>query len=142
LFIALQGAPQLGLGPAGAHWEISPAEAKKLNDAWSKMARHYSPQVSEKLADHIQFIQALATVCGPRLVQTIFDRKARGAAPAPAQPVQPEGGGVTNTPPQAAPGAPVGAIAVGAPVQPRGPVTPGELDPVSMIHSHITSGNA
>ena len=50
---------------AGAHWEISPQEAKKLSDAVARVARHYPVVSSQKGADWAQLMLVVGTIGVP-----------------------------------------------------------------------------
>lgn len=136
LWLAFEGVPPLGVKPWGAHWELSPAEAKKLDTAYKRMSRHWTPKVTEKLADHLEFARTLGVVCFPRATQSYFEARDRKAAaqPNPGQVVAPApatvvaaGGGVSPD--------------TGAPQVPQGPRTPSELDPVGTVIGQ-TQGSA
>jgi hypothetical protein len=112
---------------AGAHWEISVAEAKRLSDAVAKVARHYPVVSSQKGADWGQLILVLGTIGVPRVVQsTMLAPAAPAAAPAasrrsPSSPSSP-------SPPDSSPSSSNGVL------------TPSQLDPGAMTRSHVTAG--
>jgi len=116
---------------AGAHWEISVAEAKRLSDAVAKVARHYPVVSSQKGADWGQLILVLGTIGVPRVVQsTMLAPAAPAAAPSasrrsPSSPSSP-------SPPDSSQGAPGSSS--------NGVLTPSQLDPGAMTRSHVTAG--
>lgn len=133
LWLAFEGVPPLGIKPWGNHWEITPAEAKKLDIAYKRMSRHWTPKVTEKLADHLEFARTLGVVCFPRATQSYFEKRERKAATPQPNP------GLVVAPAQA-PGAPAaGAVSstTGAPEVPAGPRTPSELDPVGTVIGQV-----
>lgn len=153
--VAYQGIPIVGMGPQGPHWEISPKEAKELDQAWVRMWRHYAPQVSEKTADIINFGTCAGRIVVPRAVQSVFDKKARAHA-AMAHGARGAGMGHPNSPgagpPLDSPAAPVTQAAAQpvatspptttpAPAAPstNDPVTPGQQDPLAMGLTHMTA---
>ena len=126
LWLAFEGIPPLGVKPWGNHWEITPAEAKKLDIAYKRMSRHWTPKVTEKLADHLEFARTLGVVCFPRATQSYFEKRERkGAAPQ------------LNPGVAAAPAPPAVSTATGAPEVPAGPRTPSELDPVGTVMGQV-----
>jgi hypothetical protein len=144
VFVAIQGLPWLNIGPCGDHWEITPAEAKKLNDAWGKASRHFAPKVSEKVADCVNFATVAGGIVAPRTIQTIYNNRQRNAA-RPATATSPPAGQPAARPPVMAPPPP----AAPSPAQLREPValvreaqTPGQADPLAMLGSHQTVGSA
>ena len=117
---------------AGAHWELSPDEAKRLNEAWANMARHFSPEVEQRTADIGMFLFVCADVTGPRIVQTIWNKQSKPAAvSAPASPVAV--GAAAPAPAAAPPGA-----AAGNGARRMQPQKPSQLDPLAMGHSGVT----
>jgi len=119
---------------AGAHWEISVAEAKRLSDAVAKVARHYPVVSSQKGADWGQLILVLGTIGVPRVVQSTMLAPTTVTAPAAApasrrSPSSPS----SPSPGEQAPGAAPGATT-------NGVLTPSQLDPGAMTRSHVTAG--
>jgi hypothetical protein len=108
---------------AGAHWEISPAEATQLSGAVANVARHYPVASSQKAADWAQFAIVAATISGPRALQSWSERSPIGQQP-----------GLTQPPASPAAAQPYNGQA--------GVVTPSQLDPVSMAGSYSTTGTA
>jgi hypothetical protein len=115
--------------PLGPHWELSTADAKRLNNAWHNASRHWSPKVSGKVADHIFLATTLAQIVGPRVVVTVLERRNSPAQPAAVSPPGAVGNGPVTS----------GTRAGEPPQTSRRPETPGQLDPVSMMQSAGTA---
>lgn len=133
IFLALAIGPNFGWGPLGAHWEISPNDAKRLNAAWSNFARHFSPEVTQRTADTIILCKVAGGIVAPRVLQTIMNRPAPSVPQAAQAPVPPA---ATRAAPQ-----PAGSRSNGAsPVWPAGAAqTPSQADPAAMAMSHATA---
>jgi hypothetical protein len=123
---------------AGNHWELSEDEATQVARAIANVARHYAVARTQKAADWFQLIVIVAVLAFPRAVQSYQTSAATPARPLPQgqNPAQPTRPAVVPTAPPVAP--PFG----GATRQDGRPQTPAELDPGSMIVSHLTVGTA
>lgn len=123
---------------AGAHWEISPQEAKKLTDAVAKVARHYPIVASQKGADWGQLLLVCGTIGVPRAVQS-WGEMTSPRAGAPTRPTRPS----TRPPPPESTTPAQAARPTTTPMSNGGATaqvqTPSQLDPGSMAASHVTA---
>jgi hypothetical protein len=128
---------------AGNHWELSEDEATQVARAIANVARHYAVARTQKAADWFQLIVIVAVLAFPRAVQSYQTQVATPARQSPQGQTPPQPARPAVMTPSAPPVTPPFGGATRQDGQGRTVAqTPAELDPGSMIVSHLTVGTA